>query len=164
MDVVLRSAAVFVFLWFATRAMGKRELAEMSPFDLILLVIMGDLVQQGITGDDRSVTGAILAVATMTVLVITLGFVTYRSKRAREIVDGLPLVVIRDGRPLDDLMKYERLTTDELQTQARNIGVDDLKKVRVAILEPEGQFSFVLYDDHPNGQQRRKQSNQPKAE
>jgi uncharacterized membrane protein YcaP (DUF421 family) len=164
MDIVLRSAAVFVFLWFATRAMGKRELSEMSPFDLILLVIMGDLIQQGVTQDDRSVTGAFIAVATMTLLVITLGFVTYRWKRAREVVDGLPLVVIRDGRPLDDLMQYERITTEDLQQQARSIGVDDLKKVRIAILEPEGQFSFVLYDDHADDVRRRKQSNKPKAE
>lgn len=164
MDIVLRATAIFAFLWVATRAMGKRELAEMSPFDVILLVIMGDLVQQGLTQDDRSVTGALLAVGTITLLVIVVGWIGYRWKRVRDVVDGIPLVVVRDGRPLEDLMKYERITADDLQQQARNIGVDDLKKVRVAILEPEGQFSFVLYDDNGANRARRKGSKGPNIE
>ena len=70
MEVVLRAAAIYLFLWVATKAMGKRELAQLSPFELILLVTMGDLIQQGVTGDDRSVTGAVLAVSTMSILIV----------------------------------------------------------------------------------------------
>src|SRR5689334_19916029 len=100
MDVVLRAAAIFFALWLATRGMGKRQLAEMSPFDLILLVIMGDLVQQGITQEDRSVFGALLAVGTITLLVIFSSWLTFRSSRAKSIVIGLPLVVVRDGQTI----------------------------------------------------------------
>ena len=156
MDVVLRAAAIFAVLWVATRGMGKRELSEMSPFDLILLVIMGDLVQQGITQEDRSVTGAILAVGTITLLVIISSWLTYRSSRAKDVVIGLPLVVVRDGQAIEDAMKQERLTADEVEQQARSVGIDDLRKVRVAILEPEGQFSFVLYDGEAIPQKQRK--------
>jgi uncharacterized membrane protein YcaP (DUF421 family) len=156
MDVVLRATAIFLALWIATRGMGKRQLAEMSPFDLILLVIMGDLVQQGITQDDRSVFGALLAVGTITLLVIFSSWLTFRSSRAKSVVIGLPLVVMRDGQTIDEALKAERLTPDELEQQARNIGIEDLKNVKIAILEPEGQFSFVLNNGKAIGQKQRK--------
>jgi uncharacterized membrane protein YcaP (DUF421 family) len=158
MDIVLRSTAIYFALYAATRVMGKRELAEMSPFDLILLVIMGDLIQQGVTQNDRSVFGALIAVATITLWVVVFGWITYRSKRVRDIVQGLPVVVVRDGRPVEDLMAIERLTLEELQQQARALGIKDLREVRLAVLEPEGKFSFVLGTDRVIDQARRQES------
>lgn len=151
MDIVLRASVVYFALYLATRLMGKRELAEMSPFDLVLLVIMGDLIQQGVTQDDRSILGALIAIATITLWVITIGWITYRSRRARNLVEGLPVVVVRDGRTVDELMKLERLHAEEIRQQARAVGIDDLAKVRLAVLEPEGKFSFIL-GGQPNPQ------------
>jgi len=152
MEIILRAAVIFLFIWLATKAMGKRELAQLSAFELILLVTMGDLIQQGVTGDDRSITGAVLAVSTMSVLIVFTSFVSYRSQRLRTALEGFPVIVVRDGMPIDNALRAERLTLDEITGAARDQGIDDLRRVRVGILEPEGKFSFII-DDGPIPQQ-----------
>jgi len=152
MEVVLRAAVIYVFLWLATKAMGKRELAQLTAFELILLVTMGDLIQQGVTGDDRSVTGAVLAVSTMCILIVVSSLLTFRSARVRDVLEGFAVVVIRDGQPVDDVVRAERLTLDEIRGAAREQGIEDLRRVRVGILEPGGKFSFIV-DNGPTGEQ-----------
>jgi uncharacterized membrane protein YcaP (DUF421 family) len=147
MDVVIRAAVIFCFLYLFTRALGKRELTEMSPFELIVLVTLGDMVQQGITQEDYSVTGAILAVGTMGLLSIALSYVGFRSKRAHALLEGPPVVVVRDGRPIEEAMKIERLSLADLFEEARQQGISDLNEVRVGILEPDGKFSFIKDGD-----------------
>jgi uncharacterized membrane protein YcaP (DUF421 family) len=144
MEIILRAAAIYFFLWMATKAMGKRELAQLSAFELILLVTMGDLIQQGVTGDDRSITGAVLAVSTMSILIVISSLVSYRTRRVRDVLEGFPVVVVRDGVPVDEVLRAERLTLDEVKGAARDQGIDDLRRVRVGILEPEGKFSFIV--------------------
>jgi uncharacterized membrane protein YcaP (DUF421 family) len=146
MELVVRATAVFLFLWVITKAMGKRELSQMGAFDLILLVVMGDLIQQGVTADDRSVTGAVLAVSTLTLWVLLASWVTFRSRRAQTVFEGLPVVVIRDGEILPELLKLERLTAGEVAQEARQQGIARLADVRVGILESDGSFSFILRD------------------
>lgn len=146
MDIVVRASAIYIVLWLVLRGMGKRELAQLSPFDFVLLVIMGDLIQQGVTQDDRSIFGALIAVATITLWVVTMSWITFRWRRANDVVNGLPVVVVRDGKTDEDLLRYQRLTADELLGEARGAGIDDISKVAVAVLEPEGTFSFVLRD------------------
>jgi uncharacterized membrane protein YcaP (DUF421 family) len=153
MEIILRAAAIFFFLWIATKALGKRELAQLSTFELILLVTMGDLIQQGVTGDDRSVTGAVLAVTTMSILIVISSIVSFKSRRWRNVLDGFPVVVIRDGVPLDDVLRAERLTLDDVAGAARDQGIADLRQIRFGILEPEGKFSFIV-DGGPSQQQR----------
>src|SRR4051812_47121512 len=153
MEIVLRVAVIYFFLWLVTKALGKRELAQMSPFELILLVTMGDLIQQGATQDDRSLTGAILAVATMATLVLFFSYLSFRFEKVRRSFEGLPVIVVKDGRPLDRALKMERLSVDELAQEARAQGVDNLAKVQLAVLEPDGQFSFLL-SDGPGPQQQ----------
>jgi uncharacterized membrane protein YcaP (DUF421 family) len=157
MDIFLRATVIFFLLWLITRTMGKRELAEMSAFDLILLVIVGDLVQQGVTQDDRSITGAVIAVSTIAAWIIVLSYATFRSKRASEVMSGLPVVVVRDGEPLAHLLAGERLRLEDVAEAARGQGIGDLRDVRVGILEPDGQFSFVLFDG-PDQQRRTRHS------
>jgi uncharacterized membrane protein YcaP (DUF421 family) len=152
MEIILRAAAIYLFLWVATKALGKRELAQLSPFELILLVTMGDLIQQGVTGDDRSITGAFLAVSTMCILIVISSLLTFRSRRLRDALEGFPVIVLRDGAPLDEVLRAERLTLDEVVGAARDQGIDDLRRIRVGILEPEGKFSFIL-GERPNQQQ-----------
>jgi len=158
MDIFIRATVIFFLLWVITRSTGKRELAEMSAFDLILLVIVGDLVQQGVTQDDRSITGAVIAVTTIAAWVIVFSYLSFRSKRVSEVMSGLPVVVVRDGEPLEHLLAGERLQLDDLAEAARAQGIGDLRDVRVGILEPDGQFSFVLFEGRIDQQRQHRKS------
>jgi uncharacterized membrane protein YcaP (DUF421 family) len=151
MDIVLRATAIYFLLWVVTRGTGKRELSQLSPFDLILLVTLGDLIQQGVTHDDRSITGAALAVLTVAFWVVTFSLISHRSPKARRILEGVPMVVLRDGEPLPAALQLERVSLAELAEAARSQGIDDLRKVRFAVLEPDGGFSFLL--DHERQQE-----------
>src|SRR5262245_697144 len=143
MDVVFRAAVVFVFVWLVMRALGKRELGELTAFELVLLFIVGDLVQQSITQHDTSITAAVLAVRTITVLILAQSYVAFRWKRSRRVLDGVPVVVVHDGRPLDPVLRRERMTKDDLKEAAREQGIADLDDVRIAILENSGKVSFI---------------------
>lgn len=115
----------------------------MSVFDMLLLVVIGDLVQQGITLGDNSVTGAALTVGTFAFWVLVLSWTSYRSNRAREVIEGVPVVVVRDGEPLEDVLRLERVPLDEVVEAAREQGISDLADVRVGVLEPDGTLSFL---------------------
>lgn len=143
MEIVIRAAVLFVFLSLLMRAMGRRELSEITSFELVLLVTMGDLIQQGVTQEDMSVTGAILAVGTIALLVILTSYTAFRFPATRSILDGIAVVVVRDGRILDDVAKMERLTRSEILEGARQHGIDDLATVRIGILEADGRFTFL---------------------
>ena len=143
MEIILRASIVFLVLFLIARGTGKRELSEMTVFELILLVTMGDLVQQGVTQEDMSIIGAALAVGTLAFWILVLSAVSYRFKATRPVLDGRPVIVIHDGEPVDDALRLERLTLDELKEGARNQGIDDLGKVRLGVLEPDGKFSFI---------------------
>jgi uncharacterized membrane protein YcaP (DUF421 family) len=142
-DIVLRAAAAFAFLVVLTRIVGRRELGSLEPFDLILLVVIGDMVQQGVTQSDMSVTGALLAISTIGLLTILVSWMNFRFRRLRTVFEGEPLVLLQDGRVLERNLRRERLTVDELTAQARLQQLDSLDKVAWAILERSGQISFI---------------------
>lgn len=152
MEIIIRASIVFFVLFLIARGTGKRELSEMTVFELILLVTMGDMVQQGVTQEDMSITGAVLAVATLAFWILVLSAVTYRVKVARPLLDGVPVIVIHDGEPVTEALRLERITLDELKEGARNQGIADLGKVRLGVLEPDGRFSFLTRgaDDAPH--------------
>ena len=143
MELVLRATALYFFLWAITRGLGKRELAEMSAFELLLLVTVGDLIQQGATQEDMSVTGAMLAVGTIAVWILIFSWMGYRWRPVRRVTEGVPVVVVRDGRPVGDALRLERVTLDEVLEGARNQGITNLRDVNLGILEPDGRFSFL---------------------
>ena len=151
MDVVWRAAAIYLFLFVFTRALGKRELAEMSAFELIVLVTIGDLVQQGVTQEDFSMTGAVLAVSTFGFLALAGSYISYRFPRTRPALEGTPVVVVHNGKFLEDVLRVERLSDDEIKEEARTQGITDLAEVRLGVLEPDGKFSFIKDDgdQHP---------------
>jgi uncharacterized membrane protein YcaP (DUF421 family) len=151
MEIVLRTLVMFSFIVVLTRAMGKKELSELTAFELILLITIGDLAQQGVTQEDQSLTGAMLVVGTIGLLVVGLSYLGYRWKGVRPVIEGLPVVVIRDGRPVEEAMRLERLTMEELEESARHQGIGDLSGVRIAILEPDGRFSFIQKEDGQGG-------------
>lgn len=147
MEIVLRATAIYFFLWMLTRGLGKRELAEMTAFELLLLVVVGDLIQQGVTQDDTSITGAMLAVGTIAAWILVFSYLSWRFRPARNLIEGVPVVVVRDGRPIEPALRLERVVLDEVLESARNQGISDLRDIQLAILEPSGQFSFLQRPD-----------------
>jgi uncharacterized membrane protein YcaP (DUF421 family) len=143
MDLVIRAAVGFFFVLFLTRVVGRRELSSLEPFDLILLVMIGDLVQQGITQNDFSVTGMVLVGGTVALLTVLVSYSSFRFPRLRPLIDGEPVIVVEDGKPIDRNLERNRITHEELAAAARTHGIDDLDRVRWAVLETSGSISFI---------------------
>ena len=118
----------------------------MSAFELILVIVMGDLIQQGVTEQDNSLTGAITAIATFVVWMLALSYLSFKSKRARTMIEGRPVIIIRDGKPEEKMLKYERLSLDDVVDAAREQGIRTLREVQIGVLENDGSFSFIRYD------------------
>jgi len=143
MEIVIRSVVVFCFLALLVRAMGKRELAEISAFELLVLMIIGDIVQQGVTQEDMSITGAMLAAGTIGLLAVGSSYVSFRFPRTRGAIEGRPVIVIRDGAFQDEMLRIERLTREEIEEAARQRGILDIGAIQVGILESDGRFAFL---------------------
>ncbi len=151
MEVVFRAAVMFCFLWLVTRAVGKRQLGQLSAFELVLLVSMGDLVQQSITQEDYSISGGVLTIGTFALLTVLLSFISWRFPRTRRILEGRPAVVIRDGELQERVLEDERMTRTELLEAARKNGVRDLSEVELAVLENDGTLSFFTRSGSASG-------------
>jgi uncharacterized membrane protein YcaP (DUF421 family) len=143
MDIVLRGIVVFFALYVLMRIIGRRELSKLEPFDLILLIILGDAVQQGLTQDDYSLTGGLLAVGTIAVLQVTVSFLNFRFPRLRPVLNGEPIVIVQDGKPIEKNLRRERLTLDDLAESARMQGIGSLDEVAWGVLETSGTISFI---------------------
>ena len=147
MDIVLRGIFFCAFLFILVRVMGRRELSSLEPFDLILLIILGDAVQQGLTQDDYSLTGAMLAVGTIATLQVATSWLNFRIPRLRPFLDGEPIVVVQDGKPIERNLRRERLTDDDLAEAARKQGIAKLDDVAWAVMETSGTISFIKKSD-----------------
>jgi uncharacterized membrane protein YcaP (DUF421 family) len=143
MDLVVRAVVGFVFVLFLTRVVGRRELSSLEPFDLILLVMIGDLVQQGITQNDLSVTGLVLVGGTIGLLTVLVSYTSFRFPRLRPLLDGEPVIVLEDGKPIDRNLRRNRITLEELAASARQQGIAALDEVRWGVLETSGRISFI---------------------
>ena len=143
MDLVLRTIFVFFLILIVTRAVGRRELSSMEPFDLILLVVLGDLVQQGVTQSDYSLTGATMVIVTIAVLVVGTAWLSYRFRALRPVLEGEPIVLVADGKVLRRNLRRERITLEELGAEARLAQIGSLDDVRYALLETNGKVSFL---------------------
>ena len=143
MDIVLRAAVAFLVILFLTRIVGRRELNTIEPFDLILLVTIGDLVQQGVTQNDLSLTGMFLAVGTIGVLTVLFSYLPWRFQRLRPVLEGQPSILVEDGNVIDKHLKRNRLTHEEVAAEARLQQISSLDQVRWAVLETSGKISFI---------------------
>ncbi len=143
MDLVIRAIALFAFMYLLTRVMGRRELSSLEPFDLILLIVLGDSIQQGLTQDDYSVTGAVIAVGTIAVLQLVVSYSSWRFRWARSFLSGDPIVLVQDGEVIERNIKRERITHEELAEQARGQQIASLGDVQWAVFEPSGSISFI---------------------
>lgn len=143
MDIVLRAAVAYLFIVFMLRIIGRRELSTLGPSDLVLLVVMGDLVQNGITQSDDSVTGIFLAISTFAMMTVALSLLTFKSRRARTIVEGEPLILVQDGKAVVKNLNAERLNLEDVAKQARGQGIESLDEIKWCVFETSGSMSFI---------------------
>jgi uncharacterized membrane protein YcaP (DUF421 family) len=143
MDLILRATVIFFFVFLLTRIVGRRELGSTEPFDLILLVVLGDLIQQGVTQSDNSVTGALLVISTLALLTVAVSYASLRVKRLRPLLDGDPLILVENGKPHTANLRRQRLQLGEVLAEARLQQVSRLDDVQWAILETSGQISII---------------------
>jgi uncharacterized membrane protein YcaP (DUF421 family) len=156
MDIVVRAAVVFVLLWLVLRVVGKRELSEMSAFEVVVLVVLGDLVGQTVMQEDYSLTGSALAIFTFVLLSMLLSYLSWRFPKARPALEGNPTILVRGGSVIDRALRAERLPVDDLLEAARMNGIRDLADIELAVLEIDGQISFFTSkpagrDGHQDG-------------
>jgi uncharacterized membrane protein YcaP (DUF421 family) len=143
MDLTIRAVVLFCFIYLLTRVIGRRELSSLEPFDLILLIVIGDAVQQGLTQDDYSITGALTVVGTFAVLQVFVSYLSFRFPRLRPTLYGEPIVVVQDGKPIERNLRRERLSVGEVLEEARQQQVTKLEDIEWAVLETSGKISVV---------------------
>jgi uncharacterized membrane protein YcaP (DUF421 family) len=144
MDIVFRAIALFLFVWLVTRAVGRRELSTLEPFDLILLIVLGDLIQQGVTQNDFSVTGAVLAGGTFALMTILLSWLGFRFTALQPLLEGDPVIIVERGKPVTKNLRRNRMTLEEVAAQARIAqGIARIEDIEWAVLETSGQISFI---------------------
>ncbi|QIK74214.1 DUF421 domain-containing protein [Nocardioides piscis] len=151
MDILIRSLVIFLFLWLVVRVGGKREVAQLTAFDMILLITVGDLVSQGIVQEDYSLTTAVIAVATFAVAGLALGSLAQRFPGFRPWLAGRARIVVRDGEPLLDVLRGERMTIQDVHEAARRQGIRRLSDIELCVLETDGSFSFFTDEAHDEG-------------
>jgi uncharacterized membrane protein YcaP (DUF421 family) len=150
-EIVIRALVVFAFLWLVTRAVGRSTLGELSTFELLLYVTMGDLVQQAVTQQDYSVTAGLLAVGTFALLTVALSWLQWRFPKVRPVVTGRPVLVFKDGQPVEEGMRRQRLSVADLLVAAREEGIRRTSEIEYAVLEADGRISFFTRDAETAG-------------
>jgi uncharacterized membrane protein YcaP (DUF421 family) len=142
-ELVLRSTAVYAFLLIALRITGKRQVGQLAPFDLVLLLVLSNAVQNSMNGGDNSLVGGLVSASTLIAINYAMGFATYRSQRLEAFIDGRPEVLIHDGKLFEDVMAKAQLTHQELEAALRQGGCATIGECKSAILENNGAISVV---------------------
>jgi uncharacterized membrane protein YcaP (DUF421 family) len=143
MDIALRAIVLYAFVVFLMRVMGRRELSSLSAIDLVLLIVMGDAIQQGLTQDDYSVTGSLIAVSTIAAVQVVISYLSFRSRRARRVLQGEPIVIVQNGKLIERNVRRERLTEDDVAEEMRAQQIASVEDVEWGILESNGTMSFI---------------------
>ena len=150
-EFVVRALIVYGFLLILLRLTGKRQIGQMSPFDLVLLLVLSNAVQNSMNGGDNTVLGGMILATTLVACNAGIGFITYRSKSMAAIVEGEPEVLIFDGKLMKKTLEKEGLTMDELQGAMRVAGCEKVEDVHLAFMELNGQISIVR-QENPKGE------------
>jgi len=143
-ELMFRVVLVYAGVFFLLRVAGKRHVGELAPFDLVVLLILSECVQSALIGDDKSVTGGLIAAATLFGLNQIVGHISWRNKHAERLLEGTPRVLVRHGHVLKDVLAEEQITHAELLEALRREGCSSLSKVRYAVLEPGGDITIGL--------------------
>ena len=140
-EFISRAVIVYVFLLIILRVTGKRQIGQLAPFDMVLLLVLSNAVQNAMNGGDNSVLAGIISATTLIALNYGVGYLTYRSKRFEGIIEGRPQVLVHNGKIYEDVMRREQLTHHELENALRAAGCASIEHVRFAVLENDGQIS-----------------------
>lgn len=143
-ELILRVVLVYAGVFILLRIVGKRHVGELAPFDLVVLLLLSECVQNALIGDDKSVTGGLIAAATLFGLNQVISHISWRNKRAERVLEGTPRVLVRHGHVLKDVLAEEQITHSELLEALRREGCTSLSKVRYAVLEPGGDITIGL--------------------
>jgi uncharacterized membrane protein YcaP (DUF421 family) len=142
-ELVLRSAIVYGFLLALLRLTGKRQIGQLAPFDLVLLLVLSNAVQNSMNGGDNSLVGGLVSAVTLVALNYGIGYLTFRSKRFEAMIEGRPQVIIHNGHVFEDVMRRAQLTHHELSAALRQSGCGCTDEVKTAILENNGSISVI---------------------
>lgn len=142
-ELIVRSIVVYVFLIFILRISGKRQIGQLAPFDLVLLLILSNAVQNSMSGGDNSLIGGLIIAATLVLINYLVGFATYKSKKLETLIEGRPQILIHHGALYKDMMEQSQITQQELDSALRLAGCTSIKEVQLAILETGGAISVI---------------------
>jgi uncharacterized membrane protein YcaP (DUF421 family) len=146
-EIVLRTAVIYLVVLLGVRLSGKREVGQMTPFDLVLLLLISNSVQNAMTGPDTSVIGGVAAALTLLVMNYLIAELSGTNRRFRKIVQGQPTLLVHDGNVLNGHMSKEHVSMDELERALREHGVNSYHDVALAVLEVDGSISCLKYDE-----------------
>jgi uncharacterized membrane protein YcaP (DUF421 family) len=146
-EIALRTGVIYLVVLVGVRLSGKREVGQMTPFDLTLLLLISNSVQNAMTGPDTSLMGGVVAAATLLLVNYLVGELSGVNRRFRKLVEGQPSLLVHDGEAITSHMAKEHVSMDELQRAMREHGIAQLKDVALAVLEVDGSISFLKYDD-----------------
>src|SRR4051794_998429 len=138
MDLVLRAVVLFAAVYLLLRVVGRRELAQLEPFDFILLIVLGDAIQQGLTQDDYSVTGSLVTITSIAAIQVAVGYSAFRWKPVRTFLEGEPIVVVENGKIHEKNLRRARIAREELAEEARQSQVPHIEDIQWAVLETSG--------------------------
>jgi uncharacterized membrane protein YcaP (DUF421 family) len=142
-ELVLRAAAVYLFLFLLLRFIGKKHVGELAPFDLVVLLILSETVQNAMIADDKSLVGGLISATTLIAMVYAVNFVSWHSKKAERLLEGVPKILVRHGCRYKDVMRQEKISISELTEALRRNGCANIADVRIAILENDGKISVI---------------------
>lgn len=142
-ELIVRSILVYVFLILILRITGKRQIGQLAPFDLVLLLILSNAVQNSMNGGDNSLIGGLISATTLVAINYLVGFATYKSKKLESLIEGRPQILIHNGKLFQDMMENSQLTQQELDEALRLAGCESIKDVHTAILETGGSISVI---------------------
>lgn len=146
MDIVVRIVIIYAFIVFGLRAMGKREFSQLSPLELVTLLLVPEIVTQAIVGEDSSLTTALVGVAALFSLVYLSSLLQYHNKKVAHVIEGTPAVLVRQSELVLRTMDQERISAEELFAEMHRAGLEDLSQVKWAILETDGRIAFIPYE------------------
>jgi uncharacterized membrane protein YcaP (DUF421 family) len=142
-ELIVRGCIVYVFLLILLRLTGKRQIGQLAPFDLVLLLVLSNAVQNSMNGGDNSLVGGLISAATLVALNYGIGYATFRSKKLEALIEGRPQVIIHNGKVYEDVMRSVKLTHHELSAALRGAGCTCAEEVQIAVLENNGSISIV---------------------
>jgi uncharacterized membrane protein YcaP (DUF421 family) len=147
LQIVLRTGVIYLLVLIGVRLSGKREVGQMTPFDLTLLLLLSNSVQNAMTGPDTSLLGGAVAASTLLILNYLVANVSGGNRRLRRLIEGQPSLLVHDGKPVEEHMAREHVSMDELHRALREHGINSCDQVALAVLEVDGSISCLKYDE-----------------